>query len=475
MRKKIISFILLFISLFIFENVNAANTYCGYRDSSETLYLAFKVDENGNLIDIEGKSDAIFVNTSRSVEVDYNERELIDNWTKELKGTTMTGKDYFIKYKKCPENVIISNGSELVLGKWMYVSVVDLNDMLDKVKAEKKQADGYPKTLSLFVSKEIESGNTICNYKSHTQGISAKFEIVNGDISGKPSISGDNSQKDVIFNWYGVLKDTNFMGIDYFILENKCPSYFYVVRRGLNAYRFYVSNEGEGSDFENKLKQQYSGMKDLYILPLLGSKEEQEDEEEWEDNLPSSCTAFTNPTDCNNGYTDNDEDGNPDSDTRFSCIWNETKYGNYCNTDNLLYVTCGDAFDIPHQAPVIISFIVNFLKILTPILLIVLSIISLFKALSSSSEDEIKKAQKSLIKKVIAAVMVFFVVSIVQFVVMKFADSTETDNLSSCLSCFLNGDCGNTTYYKTNVHGAGTYLCKKLEGDKSTYTCPGNK
>lgn len=147
----------------------------------------------------------------------------------------------------------------------------------------------------------------------------------------------------------------------------------------------------------------------------------------------------------------------------FSCLWIETDTGGYCNVDKLQYVTCGDATDIPKEAPNIIGFLVNLLKIATPIILIVISIITLLKALVASKEDELKKAQKSLITKIIAAVLIFFVTSIVQFVVLKVADSTEVNGISDCLSCFLNNDCNTTTYYKFNVNG--DYYCRTLVGE----------
>ena len=183
-------------------------------------------------------------------------------------------------------------------------------------------------------------------------------------------------------------------------------------------------------------------------------------EEEKETNM-GGCSEYTYEKSCeHNKY--------------YSCIWNESKYGNYCNTDKLLYVKCGDAFDIPQEVPSIISFVVNLLKIATPIILIMISIITLLKAISASNEDEIKKAQKGIITKVTAAVMVFFVISIVQFVVMKVADTdnstgaSEADNLSSCLSCFLNNDCGENAYYKTNVGGNNmcTYFSDKSNPKK---------
>ena len=172
-----------------------------------------------------------------------------------------------------------------------------------------------------------------------------------------------------------------------------------------------------------------------------------------------SCMGYTHEKSCEyNSY--------------YSCIWNETKYGDFCNTDELLYVECGDAFDIPYQAPSIIAFAVNLLKIATPIVLIIVSVISLLKALASSKEDELKKAKSALIRKLIAAALVFFVISIVQFVILKVADVSEKNNISDCLSCFLNNDCEDSVYYKNNV--GGDFKCKYLKSGKLT-DCKGNE
>lgn len=171
------------------------------------------------------------------------------------------------------------------------------------------------------------------------------------------------------------------------------------------------------------------------------------------------CTSYTEKTKCEN---------NPD----FACIWNETKYRNYCNVDKLQYVQCGSAFDIPSQVPGLTSFAINFLKIVTPIILIVTSIIALVKALMASKEDEIKKATSSLKRKIIAAFLVFLVIYIVQFVIMKVADSSESDDISSCLSCFINNDCSNNVYYKSHV-GSKYYCTYVVNG--TSFECPENK
>lgn len=166
------------------------------------------------------------------------------------------------------------------------------------------------------------------------------------------------------------------------------------------------------------------------------------------------CKGYTNKSDCEN----NDE---------FSCLWVENEYGSYCNVDNLVYVSCGNAKDIPSEVPKLTSFFVNLLKIATPIILIIVGIITLVKALAASSEDAIKKAQKSLINKVIASVIVFFVISIVQFVILKVADDTEAGSITSCLTCFLNNECDASAYYKTSWGSmcTGTYLSDGSEFD----------
>lgn len=148
------------------------------------------------------------------------------------------------------------------------------------------------------------------------------------------------------------------------------------------------------------------------------------------------------------------------------CSYN-TKY-NFCSPNGLTYLKCGDAYDIPEIVPTISSYAVNILKTATPIILIAVAIIQLVKAIASSKEDDIKKAQGSLIKKIIAAVLVFFVITIAQFVMLKFAaDDVEKGNLSNCLSCFLNGKSKcNNFYYKSSdgncvsISGNESFQCK---------------
>lgn len=309
----------------------------------------------------------------------------------------------------------------------------------------------------------------VCKYKLASANTTITFDIIDGHVESNAKIAvGDSSRGIDITNGQKALEGSSFVGDTYYKNNKDCPPYVFLSDSGTGNY-VHLTDESNASSVEKAIKNKYSTLKSGYPkkFPRIGSDEQIEEEQEFENTISSSCMSFTTEQDCRRGYTS----GNKDAEIKFSCIWNENEFGKYCNVDKLVYVKCGDTFDIPYEAPKIISFVVYLLKIGTPIILIFFSMVPLVKALASSKEDEIKKAQKVLVKKLIAAALVFFVVSIVQFVIMKVADSSETDNISKCFDCFLNDNCEDSTYYKTNV--GGTYLCKPFSG--STYVCEGNK
>lgn len=108
-------------------------------------------------------------------------------------------------------------------------------------------------------------------------------------------------------------------------------------------------------------------------------------------------------------------------------------------------VTCG-SITIDSVLPNFISTLITVIKIAIPIILIVLGILDLAKAVIANEEKEMKEAQKTLIKRIIYAIVIFFVVAIVQFVFGQLAkaDSDSTagaNNATSCINCFVNGKC----------------------------------
>lgn len=91
----------------------------------------------------------------------------------------------------------------------------------------------------------------------------------------------------------------------------------------------------------------------------------------------------------------------------------------------------------------VVHTIITVIKIAVPVLLVVFGMLDLAKAMIGNKEDEIKKGQQIFIKRLIVAVIVFFVVSIVQFLI-SLAAGNESKGIMDCANCFINGSkkCG---------------------------------
>ena len=87
-------------------------------------------------------------------------------------------------------------------------------------------------------------------------------------------------------------------------------------------------------------------------------------------------------------------------------------------------VDCNELFgdkSNPDSLSYLINEILMYPKIIVPILLILLGTLDFAKAVISSKEDQMKKAQSTFIKRVIAAVAVFFIPALVDLI-MQLAD-----------------------------------------------------
>lgn len=100
----------------------------------------------------------------------------------------------------------------------------------------------------------------------------------------------------------------------------------------------------------------------------------------------------------------------------------------------------------------IISLFVNFIKIIVPIILMVSAMITLMMDIKAGNEDALAKSKKLLINKAIAAVVIFFIPTLVDLIIMAASGNTD---YKSCL---------NIAYVQTeNVsdYTTGTYNSNK--------------
>ena len=84
----------------------------------------------------------------------------------------------------------------------------------------------------------------------------------------------------------------------------------------------------------------------------------------------------------------------------------------------------------------IVGLIYKAIQIGVPIILIIVGMIDMGKAITQQKEDEIKKAQTLLVKKAVAAALVFSLVSLLLGIVGNNDDSTI-----SCISNLIKGNC----------------------------------
>ena len=301
--------------------------------------------------------------------------------------------------------------------------------------------------LDCFYEGKSNDKVTYASFRIDDQESKIVRSIVYGYIdTTDPSHQGDIAQNEKIVNWNEkyVTEDYNkkvvdidFVGKDYYDTNKKCPNSLLLLDRK-NGFTLLAMNPSSFQDLYMNHQDYLNESQGYAIMNLV------EDSSDKITLYPDYCLSLGSNS-CENNLN-------------FACVWVEDENaagdkGGYCNVDNLQYVGCGSANDIPMQVPSLISLLVNLLKIATPIILIFVSIITLLKALASQKEDEIKKAQSSLIKKIIAAAMVFFVITIVQFVVSKVATDDEYTGFTDCLDCFLNNKCTQATYYRTVING----------------------
>ena len=105
-------------------------------------------------------------------------------------------------------------------------------------------------------------------------------------------------------------------------------------------------------------------------------------------------------------------------------------------------VMCGNIGTFNRKIPEITSWIVTIIEIVVPVILTIIGAIDFVKAIISSKEDEIKKGQQVFIRRLITAVIIFFIVAITKLIVSVVSSgSTESKNIINCIDCFISNKC----------------------------------
>ena len=107
-----------------------------------------------------------------------------------------------------------------------------------------------------------------------------------------------------------------------------------------------------------------------------------------------------------------------------------------CNICNAAF---GSTTGIPSTLVDLIGLIYKAIQIGVPIILIIVGMFDMGKAITQQKEDEIKKAQTLLLKKAVAAALVFLMFSLVSLLLGIVGNND--DSTISCISNLIKGNC----------------------------------
>lgn len=110
-------------------------------------------------------------------------------------------------------------------------------------------------------------------------------------------------------------------------------------------------------------------------------------------------------------------------------------------------IKCGGE-EIPYQLMVFLHNTINIVMIAIPVLLVVFGVFDFVRAASSQKDDEMKKAQSQFVRRIVASVLVFFVIAITKFLFSTLSNLDFGNGFTDCLDAFVNGG-----YSKVNCQG----------------------
>lgn len=128
--------------------------------------------------------------------------------------------------------------------------------------------------------------------------------------------------------------------------------------------------------------------------------------------------------------------------------------------DTTTYMSCGNQNGIPYDLPGFIRNLILIIKIVIPILIIIMGSVDYLKVVFGNSKDDLSKAIKKFVTRLLAGVCVFFLITLIQLFVNMLGN--DNDGLLACISCFVSDGSKCSTYEVENVD----YTDEKNQAEK---------
>ena len=133
-------------------------------------------------------------------------------------------------------------------------------------------------------------------------------------------------------------------------------------------------------------------------------------------------------------------------------------------------VNCGGLNEVPYVPLRFVGRVINIIKVVTPIILIIMGMVDMARATTASSEKDMDASRKRFMKRIVYAVMVFFVISVVQllFSILQTSVFKNENNLLGCMTCVLGGECDTKDLDITSSNSDGSNKSNNTSGSSSS-------
>lgn len=156
---------------------------------------------------------------------------------------------------------------------------------------------------------------------------------------------------------------------------------------------------------------------------------------------------------------------------------NNNKYKNFYDEKDKSYYKCGNLTRIPKGVPKFTNLLYRLIKVIVPIILVVMGTSDFLRAVSANDEKSMDETPKRFARRIGAAVLIYFVMTMVQLVI-KVIDTDNKSSVLSCAKCFVSSEKKCETYNysfgqanegtgseaKSSKEGGGSNAGGKIEG-----------
>lgn len=117
----------------------------------------------------------------------------------------------------------------------------------------------------------------------------------------------------------------------------------------------------------------------------------------------------------------------------------DTTYKNFYDEKDKSYYKCGNLTRIPKGVPKFTNLLYKLVKVIVPIILVVMGTSDFLRAVSANDEKSMDETPKRFARRIGAAVLIYFVMTMVQLVI-KVIDTDNKSSVLSCAKCFISSE-----------------------------------